>query len=165
MTGDRALGVFYRRRSRFLDSDESSESKSPTPLQQRSSVSPIAGHPLSPQPVSSKSSSSPPSSPTLPSSQKAELTSIQSETKSKNSPSITTTRTREITQEHNHVPAPVPDSPPHQESVPKPMRSPENGRHKEPDPTPNHVQPVTPPLPYKLMSPLKIAQELVLQVT
>ena len=43
-----AIGAFYRRRSRMIDSEESSESKSPTPFQQRSSTSP--GPPRSPSP-------------------------------------------------------------------------------------------------------------------
>ena len=52
MTGESALGVFYRRKSRLFDSEESSESKSPTPFQQRSSPSPVPIPSPSPQPSS-----------------------------------------------------------------------------------------------------------------
>ena len=53
---ENAIGAFYRRRSRMVDSEESSESKSPTPFQQRSSTSPAPARSPSPRPSSPRQS-------------------------------------------------------------------------------------------------------------
>ena len=55
---DQTFGAFYRRRSRLFDSEDSSGSKSPTPIHQGSSLSPVPIRSPSPKPHANLSSDS-----------------------------------------------------------------------------------------------------------